>query len=248
MNLQQGVRTRALPPTTTTPPAKSPDVICVLYSVFKTLRAARISCRAYTSALMSVEPNAPSPTDHCLLADPVRVAGAIFRHVVLHDQHYLPLSLNAMPPFRYGTGRTLWASVQEAASTFDLIESLDSGVKNAALTLVSELMEEGGFLRSGDTLRQIKAGSNNQIAQLLSNTETLRDDGCHVKVSIVKFVGDRHFTILRLIGDKDAVGCLDVQEISARNNDEIFHALGVEEPSTLNVCVEFGMLRQYLYV
>ena len=248
MNLQQGVPTRPLIQNTTTPPSKSEDVIFVLYSVFKTLRAARISRRAYTSALMSVEPNAPSPTDYCLLADPVRVAGAIFRHVVLHDQHYLPLSLNAVPPYRYGTGRTLWASVHEAASTFNLFEALDKGVKYSALALVSELMEEGGFLRSGDTLRHTKAGLKNQIGQLLSSTETLCDDGCHVKVSIIKFIADRDFTILRQIGDKDAVGCLDVQEIKARDNDEILEALGVDEPSTLNVCVEFGMLRQYLYV
>jgi len=224
------------------------DAVTVLYGVFKTLRADKISRDAFTAALLSVEKKQPSSEDSSLLADPVRVAAAIFRGVVLHDRAHLPIPSQTWPPYRYGTGRTLWGSVREAAHTFAPSKCIEKRVGERATALIEELMEEGGFLPSKDANRRVRAGVNNKPAQLLSHAEIERADGSHEVVNIVKLVGDRRFTILRQIGDEDATGSEDVQEFKANTNSEIVEVLGIDAPSTLMVCQEFGILQSHLIV
>jgi len=212
------------------------DVIERLFTVVNTLRPFKLSRNAYTTALMSVSSSEP-----LLATDPVMVAAAVFRNVVLHDQHHLPTSSNSWPPYRFGTGRTLWGSAEEAMRTLGTRPDFEDSVRQEAIGLITELMEEGGFLPSKDPARRIRSGNKNQIGQLLSKSSEHRNDGSVKTVSIVKYVGDRDFTIHRMIGDNDAIGSEDIEELKARNNIEVIYALGADEPSTLDVCLEFGM-------
>lgn len=243
MNLQDSIPTAALTPTPTT---GNVTAIPVLYSVFRTLRAEKLSRLAYLAALMSVDSSEPCLADDTLLADPARVAAAVFRGVVLHDRQYLPIALNAWPPYRYGTGRTLWRSVKDAARTFVQPSDIDDEVRQQASVLIAELMREGGFLPSRNENRRVRMGAGNRPGQLLSRSAILRNDGSQEVVSLVKFIGERQFTILRQTREVGAEACAAVREQTARNNAEVFNQLGPDEPSTVAICLEFGMLKAHL--
>ncbi len=243
MNLQDSIPTAAL---TSKPTTGNDTVIPVLYSVFRTLRAEKLSRLAYLAALMSVDSSEPCLADDTLLADPARVAAAVFRGVVLHDRQYLPIALNAWPPYRYGTGRTLWRSVKEAARTFVQPSDIDEEVRQQASVLIAELMREGGFLRSRNENRRVRMGAGNQPGQLLVRTAIHRQNGNREVVTLVKFIGDRQFTILRQTHEAGTDACAAVREQKARNNAEVFNCLGPDDPSTVDICLQFGMLKAHL--